>query len=327
MNIFPLSFSIPDECVVDKIPEKNNLLASLIPGQKNSYIFDKHQEKEYNEMYRSSKFALTKKKGGWDCLRHYEILMNGCIPLFQNLQNCPTHTMTTYPKNLNDESFELYTDFLKNGDTPENIKKYDILCLKYLEHTRNNCTSSATAKYFLNNIKNGENVKNILLISCDKGLNYARETLWIGLNRHIHSIHGMAVEYEHLPFLYDDYDNLSNDHIFTVQKRLKKKDHSNMKIDVIKDKINNHFWDLIIYGKVGPDEYCSFPFFDEVIQKYNQNEIIFVFGGDEIFNLKEKDNNNCYRNFFGYDIYYKRYTEYLLNYNNIGTCFVREFDK
>jgi hypothetical protein len=327
MNIFPLSFSIPDECVVDKIPEKNTLLAALIPGEKKGYVFDKHQEKGYNEMYRQSRFALTKKKGGWDCLRHYEILMNGCIPLFQNLQNCPAYTLTTYPKHLNDNAFELYGDFMKNGDTQENIEKYNTLCLKYLEHTKNNCTSSATAKYFLSNIKNGENIKNILLISCDKGLNYCRETLWIGLNRYIHSINGMAVEYEHLPFLYHDYDHVSNDHVFTLQKRLEKKDHSTMKMDEIKDKINNHFWDLIIYGKVGPDEYCSFPFLDDVIQKYNKNEIVFLFGGDEIFNLKEKDGNNCYRNFFNYDIYYKRYTDYLLDYNNLGTCFVREFDK
>ena len=64
---------------------KKYLLASLIPGDMTTYIFNKYKEVEYNKMYQDSRFALTKKKGGWDCLRHYEILMNGCIPLFENL--------------------------------------------------------------------------------------------------------------------------------------------------------------------------------------------------------------------------------------------------
>ena len=37
-------------------------------------------------------------KGGWDCLRHYEILMNGCIPLFLDIKNCPKDTISTLPK-------------------------------------------------------------------------------------------------------------------------------------------------------------------------------------------------------------------------------------
>ena len=38
-NIFPLSFCVPDECIVESIPEKTNLLASLIPGDTSTYIF------------------------------------------------------------------------------------------------------------------------------------------------------------------------------------------------------------------------------------------------------------------------------------------------
>ena len=49
-------------------------------------------------MYKKSIFALTYKKAGWDCLRHYEILMNGCIPLFLDIKNCPTNTLSTLPK-------------------------------------------------------------------------------------------------------------------------------------------------------------------------------------------------------------------------------------
>ena len=38
-------------------------------------------------MYSNSIFAITNKKLGWDCLRHYEILMNGCVPLYLDIKD------------------------------------------------------------------------------------------------------------------------------------------------------------------------------------------------------------------------------------------------
>jgi len=327
-KILPLSFCIPDECVVDKIPDKENLLASLIPGDTSTYTFNKFQEKEYNEMYRKSRFAITKMKGGWDCLRHYEILMNGCIPLFENLKDCPEYTMTTYPKHLNDEAYELYNNWCENE---ENIIKYNILCDKFLNHTKNYCTTSYTAKYFLDNLKKGDKVKNILLITCHKGVNYNRETLWIGLKRYIESINGVAVEFEKMPFLYDDFDNTKENeyygnNCYTFPKRLKKDKYYDMSKDEIIEKINTNFWDLIIYGKIGPDEFCDFPLYDIVKTKYNKNKLAFIFGGDEIFNLKITDRNAYHINMFNRRIPYYPYSDYLNYYKQFGTCFVRELD-
>jgi hypothetical protein len=265
-------------------------------------------------MYRNSRFAITKKKGGWDCLRHYEILMNGCIPLFENLQDCPSYTLTTYPKHLNSEAFELFNNWKENE---EYIQKYNILCSKFLEHTKNHCTTDAISKYFLKNINNGNKIKNILLITCNKGVNYSRETLWIGLKRYISSINGIAVEYDKIPFLYDDYNNLYDNEYFDVNcytypKRLKKDENYDMNKDEIIDKIKNKFWDLIIYGKVGPDEFCDFPLYEIVKNNYNKNKIVFIFGGDEIFNLK---------------IGNEKYSNYLNYFKDFGTCFVRELEK
>ena len=31
-------------------------------------------------------------------MRHYEILANGCIPIFLDLENCPINTLTNLPK-------------------------------------------------------------------------------------------------------------------------------------------------------------------------------------------------------------------------------------
>ena len=321
-KIIPLAFSIPDECIVESIPHKENLLASLIPGDMTTYIFGKDDEMAYYEMYRKSRFAITKMKGGWDCLRHYEILMNGCIPLFENLKDCPTNTMTTYPKHLNDQAYELFNNWSENE---ENINKYNILCLQFLEHTRTFCTSSYAAKHLLNNIKNGDKIKNILLICGHSGVNYAREFTWIGLKRHIQSIGGVAVEYPKLDVLYDDYDiNSTSCCYYTFPRRLTSENC--MQETEIIDKINNNFWDLIIYGKVGPDEFCSFPLYQTVKSKYNKNKIAFIFGGDEIYNLKATDRHSYHVNMFNVCIPYWPYVEYLNYYKQFGTCFVRELD-
>lgn len=96
-KIEPINFAIPKQKIIEKINLKpKNLLAPLIPGRYDTYIYD--DEKIYNKMYEESIFALTYKKGGWDCFRHYEILMNGCLPIFLNLEKCPNLTMTNLPK-------------------------------------------------------------------------------------------------------------------------------------------------------------------------------------------------------------------------------------
>lgn len=327
--VFPISFSIPDECIVDSIPsDKKYLLAPLIPGDMSTYIYNKYQEREYNEMYQQSYFALTKMKGGWDCLRHYEILMNGCIPLFENLNQCPTYTMTTYPKELNDEAYELYNSCSSIEDlikSEESMSKYNTLCTKYLNHTREYCTTSYSAKYFLQKV--GGERKNILLITEHHWPNYSREMLWIGLKRHLQSVGGIAVELPKIPFLYDDYD-LSSEYLsncFTFTKRLQN-DYEMDEADIV-DKIKNKFWDLIIYGKVGPDELCTFQYYDIIKELYNSDQIAFIFGGDEIFNLQITDPNMYHINMFNCHINYKKYSDYLNNCKKNGYCFVRELEK
>ena len=327
-SIFPLSFCIPDECVVPAVPDKTSLLASLIPGDPSTYTFGKHQEREYNDMYKSARFGITKMKGGWDCLRHYEILMNGCIPLFEGLDDCPSETLTTYPKELNKEAQTLYDSWSEDSI---HIEKYNQLCAKFLHHTRTHCTTSTTAKYFLSKIKNGYKAKRILLLTGHYGINYNRESLWIGLKRHIQSVGGVAVEYDKMPFLYDDFDNsvpnkYYGSNCFTFPKRLQKDADYEMSESEIVSKIQGNFWDLIIYGKVGPDEFCTFPFFDLVKQHYNKNKIAFIFGGDEIFDLTVTDPSKHHINMFNQRIMYKPYSDYLNYYKDFGTCFVRELN-
>ena len=99
-NLFPISFSIPKEKLVDpnKTFNKRKPMGHVIPGDISTYIFK--SEQDYYEDYFKSYHALTHKKGGWDCMRHLEIMANKCVPVFPGIEECPPYTMTDYPKDL-----------------------------------------------------------------------------------------------------------------------------------------------------------------------------------------------------------------------------------
>ncbi len=127
-DLYPIQFAVPkDKILKDVNTEPQNLLAPLIPGRLDTYIYE--SEKSYYEMYQNSIFALTYKKAGWDCLRHYEILMNGCLPLFLNIENCPTNTMVNFPKQEMVQIKNKYENILKNY-FPTKIFKYKFIELK-----------------------------------------------------------------------------------------------------------------------------------------------------------------------------------------------------
>ena len=111
-NIKPISFFIPN-LILSKIRKKYDLTSNKIyfkaycdPNDRSTYIFD--NQKEYYSQYSNSLFGITKKKGGWDCLRHYEIILCNCLPYFQKIEKKPTMTMQEYPVNLQIIANEIY---------------------------------------------------------------------------------------------------------------------------------------------------------------------------------------------------------------------------
>ena len=311
-RIYPLAYCIPDECIVDEsvLEKKIREVAELVPGNQSTYKFDATKETEYNIMYREALFGHTMKKGGWDCLRHYEIMANGCIPIFKDLDQCPQHTMVSFPKDLVREATSRLLPWNYN-----NKPLYDEYVKKMLCHVREHCSVTANAKYILSKLpilsKN-----NVLLIMGNIGVNYTRETSWIGLKRHIQSIGGVAAEYPKIDFLYKSYCGnksqlygngftysmrLDDDYIFTNEQ------------DII-ETVKSHFFDIIIYGKVGPDElhegsHPNMPLWEHVFKRYTRDEIVFLYGGDECTNL-------CAEN--------SRYYHHIMHHSQFGHCFVRE---
>lgn len=116
-DIKPISFAYPIDKIINTDFIKENLLATVIPGFAQTFVFN--NEEDYFNDYRKSLFAYTWKKSGWDCLRHYEILSNGCIPIFIDIEKCPDNICTTMPKNILIDYYKksgLYDIFEMGGD-------------------------------------------------------------------------------------------------------------------------------------------------------------------------------------------------------------------
>jgi hypothetical protein len=346
-------------------------VSNNVPNGEHSYKFTHEQEREYNEEYRNSWFAHTQKKGGWDCLRHYEIMANGCIPFFPNLENCPKNTLTHFPKELILETNKLFEKF--NGLTERSVGKDQIsasceekftteeidMLDKYstlvLNYTREHCSTSAAAKYFLNvlasqkqtildqcylyskvslqvnlmetNILSHKKIKNILLVRCNIGVNYTRELLWIGLKNLkgvTESKQGLEnecvlVEYPKIDYLYDSFPEEQKKNLygngFTYSRKIKETDSAGLNDYEIIEKTKNGFWDLVIFGKIGPDEGWEgsiphIPLWDQVYKRYKRDQIVFLYGGDECINMH----------------YENKYKQHIEQHCNYGHCFVRELD-
>jgi len=173
--LHPITFSIPKEKICEIDNKKTKILSNLIPGEINTYIYN--TEEEYYNEYKKSYFSITKKKGGWDCMRHYEILANGCIPYFINIEDCPKQTMFLLPKELFIQANKIYDRNFKNKNineiSEEEINEYNILQKKLLDYTKNYLTSDKIVEYILKKT-NFVNVSKILYLSSDTNPDYLR---------------------------------------------------------------------------------------------------------------------------------------------------------
>lgn len=110
-----IAFSIPQEKIVAEPPAKEKELAEHVvdhevaqrlgrpPGR---YAFE--TEEEYYADLRASRFGITTKRAGWDCLRHYEQAANGCVPCFRDLDRKPPRCA---PHGLDDSNSVTYRDY------------------------------------------------------------------------------------------------------------------------------------------------------------------------------------------------------------------------
>lgn len=268
----PISFSISETKVVSEIPPKDQDFAFIIPGNIRTYIYN--TESDYYKDYQRSYFAITCKKGGWDCMRHYEILANGCIPYFINIDKCPPCCMHLLPKELIKQAMRLEgVSYGKIDHTKFDKKKYYEILHKLLEHTKQYLTTRSMATYFLQKIRYTGNGP-ILFLGTNDAEDYLKLCLLIGLKEIYNE---KIVDYPKIPYIYTNYAGDT--------KKLYGKGFTYTKIiedipvnrENIEQRIKNKEFDLIIYGYV----HHGCPFYDLVQRTYPADKIAYICGQDE----------------------------------------------
>jgi hypothetical protein len=140
-RLLPISFAIPT-CKLNFTSQKSRDIAFITPQDRSTYIY-RDEESYYND-YRESRFAVTMKKAGWDCMRHYEILANGCIPYFIDINKCPELIMQQFPKDLCKK-----VNILISNNNKDVV--YDMMAPLFFKAAYKNSTS-ALAEYIINSI-------------------------------------------------------------------------------------------------------------------------------------------------------------------------------
>lgn len=280
MPVYPISFSISSKKLCKDIPKKTRILAPLIPGNISTYIYK--TEEEYYKMYQESYFAITMEKGGWDCMRHYEIIANRCIPIFLNIEQCPHNIMTKLPKLLLQEINNFYFKNIQHKNsiteiTNEEISNIMFYTEKLYNIIKDELTNKSIAKYILNNI-NIENrqIKKILFLSGCTNPDYLRCTILCGFKDIFNKL---CHDYPKVPHIYTNYTLAEECYGrgFTYTRLLDENTERDSNFDntIIND-IENNNYDLIIYGSY----HRGMPYWDIVNKYYNKNQIILICGED-----------------------------------------------
>lgn len=149
INVFPISFAIPEEKISAAVSAKKRDWAINYPGRLNTYIHN--TEISYYNDYQTSRYAVTFKKEGWDCLRHYEIMANSCLPYFKDLQGCPQTILANFPKDL-----LLEINQTIESNTSLTAQQYDSYTNKLLEFVRKELTTEALVDYVIRTAKNSK---------------------------------------------------------------------------------------------------------------------------------------------------------------------------
>ena len=123
------------------------------------------------------------------------------------------------------------------------------------------------------------------------------------------------MEYPKIDFLYKSYGGNKAQlygNGFTYSMRLDDTEPQFGDEEIV-EKLKSHFFDMVIYGKVGPDElhegsHPNMPLWEHVFPLYSRDEIVFLYGGDECTNLT----------------YDNRYKQHIMYHSQYGSCWVRE---
>ena len=126
-GVFPIGFGVPDRLVrpID-LHKKTQLHQTHVqdPEFTSDTAYKFTEEKDYYDDLARSYFGITMRKGGWDCMRHYELLAAGALVMFKNFDakpplcapQCPHFISYTDKKDFLEKTGRLLTDGKPNAE-------------------------------------------------------------------------------------------------------------------------------------------------------------------------------------------------------------------
>jgi hypothetical protein len=156
-GVFPIGFCIPERLVRPlDISQKTQLHQTHVQDPEftddPSYKFT--DEKDYYDDLSRSFFGITMRKGGWDCMRHYELLAAGTLLMFKDFDRKPALCAPQCPAFIN---YRDKADFVRiAGSLVQNGKPGEEY-VRALEAQRNwlldNATCTARARKLMTDIE------------------------------------------------------------------------------------------------------------------------------------------------------------------------------
>lgn len=163
-KVWPTGFGIPYERIMPiSLSNKSQLIQSTAPyhstfqypsdmwGSNKHYKF--FDEDDYYNDLRKSWFGLTSIKGGWDCMRHYEIMAAGTLLLFRDYNKkpklCSPVDLPCFTYSTPEELNGLFNTLIKNNKP---TKEYIDMLFRQRDWLFKNATTEARAINILQTI-------------------------------------------------------------------------------------------------------------------------------------------------------------------------------
>jgi hypothetical protein len=288
--------------IIDQIclPKKFKDFSELIPGQLKTYKFGFENELDYRRLYSTAYFAITTKKAGWDCNRHYEIISSGTMPFFDKLNETGNDTLSILPKSILYEA-QVIPGINRHSLSIDHrlfdVNHYNLLLHRLLYYAKHRLTTTKIVEYILNVIKyplNSSQKHSVLYISHEQS-DYMKDFMLHGFTRifeeNLHVFQPPSYMYQYPTskmWTDEETKNYYKQKLYgfgygyklTLQNYVQlyerdKKDLSNQII--VENNIKTKNYSLIVFGSI----IRSNSLFQLTIKHYEQSRIVLIDGEDE----------------------------------------------
>jgi hypothetical protein len=309
--------TIPQEVLLDNkvyqieqicLPTKSNDFNQLIPGREETYRFKFENEIDYRRIYSTAYFAITMKKGGWDCNRHYEIISTGTAPYFDKLDQAGNYTLSHLPKSLLYEIQKLAGVNRQNltiNHQVFDVNHYNLILHRLLYYAKYRLTTVKVVEYILKVIEYSlaSSQRHSVLYLAHYDSDYLKDYMLHGFTRifeeNLHVFQPAKFLY-HYPaskmWTADETKAFYNHRLYglgygykLILKKyvhLYERDTKELSTEaIVKNNIANKNYSLIVFGSIMRQDRLL-PF---AIRHYNKSRIVLLDGEDEQKDIRRSE--------------------------------------